>query len=100
MSAIPSVSRRGLFRFDWLAQAARTAPRPPRVDAAGCLARTGCAVCVERCPVPGALAFGADAGALAPAIDPAACDRCGRCVAVCPAPRPCIDLGDPDRSAA
>ena len=86
MTVMPS--RRALLQLQWLRPA-------PRVDAGGCLARTGCGVCVERCPIPGAMTFGAALAAAGPVpvIDAAACDRCGRCVEVCPAPSRCIVLG-------
>lgn len=57
---------------------------PPDVSAGACLrnnlvvaARTGCTKCKEACPI--------DAITLDPvAIDPTACDGCGRCVPTCP----------------
>jgi ferredoxin len=55
----------------------------PRVLAHACIALTSfCTVCSERCPVPGAIVMTAGR----PAVVPAACDGCGRCVATCPAP--------------
>ncbi|MBK7538532.1 MAG: 4Fe-4S binding protein [Myxococcales bacterium] len=55
----------------------------PSVVGARCLALTSfCAVCVERCPAPSAIAL---RGGL-PQIDPARCDGCGQCLAACPAP--------------
>lgn len=72
------VSRRDLFRWH--------APEPRAtvlVDPVSCTARVDfCAVCVERCPVPGAITMQGSA----PVIDDARCDGCGRCVEVCPAP--------------
>lgn len=79
MTAVPS--RRALLGLGWL--------RVPHVEPAACLARTGCGICVERCPIPGAMALAADA----PVIDADACDRCGVCTVVCPSPTPCIVLG-------
>ena len=55
----------------------------PFIVAAACLAtRSFCSVCVERCPVPGAIRVSAGQ----PQIQPALCTGCGQCVAVCPAP--------------
>lgn len=48
-----------------------------------------CSVCVERCPVPGALAVGDDGR---PVVDPSACTGCGVCQHVCPAPVPAISV--------
>lgn len=61
----------------------------PRIDGEACLAtRTMCSVCVERCPRPGAIVV--EAGR--PRVVAAACDGCGRCLAVCPAPSLAIGL--------
>ena len=55
----------------------------PAVIEHRCLAtRSFCSVCVERCPVPGAILV--ELGR--PRVDPAKCDGCGRCVLTCPAP--------------
>lgn len=55
----------------------------PSVVAEACLAATSfCSVCVERCPVPGAIAI-VDRR---PRVIAAACDGCGECVRACPAP--------------
>ena len=55
-----------------------------RVRARDCLAARGgfCTVCVERCPVPGAIAL-VDGW---PAVDPEVCTGCAVCASVCPAP--------------
>lgn len=49
-----------------------------------CLAVQGtfCSVCVEHCPVPGALRL--DSGR--PVVAAEACTGCGRCAYACPAP--------------
>ena len=48
-----------------------------------CLAtRSFCSVCVERCPIPGAIVVALGR----PRVDPAQCNGCGRCVVTCPAP--------------
>lgn len=49
-----------------------------------CLAWQGsfCSVCVEQCPVPGAIAVAAGK----PTVDAAICTGCGVCAYVCPAP--------------
>ncbi len=80
------VSRRDLFRW------AAPAPSPRLlVDPVSCTARVDfCAVCVERCPVPGALTMRGSA----PVVDAARCDGCGRCVAACPAPFRALELLD------
>jgi len=41
-----------------------------------------CSVCVERCPVPGAITFGGDV----PEVNERLCTGCGMCQYVCPAP--------------
>lgn len=52
-----------------------------------CLAyRSFCSVCVERCPVPGAITV--ERGI--PSVNAAACTGCGICAQVCPAPRNAI----------
>lgn len=66
-------------------------PDAPRVmgqaviAAHDCLAYlgTGCAVCVEQCPVPGALRLVGGR----PVVDAATCTGCGVCQHVCPSPR-------------
>jgi ferredoxin-type protein NapG len=47
-----------------------------------------CSVCVERCPVPGAMAFAGDV----PAANEALCTGCGICQHVCPAPNNAIAM--------
>lgn len=55
----------------------------PKVLEHRCLAtRSFCSVCVERCPVPGAIVVTLGR----PRVDPAQCNGCGRCVVTCPAP--------------
>ena len=49
---------------------------------------TGCTVCVERCPVPGALVL--EQGL--PRVVPAVCTGCNVCHEVCPAPGQAIRL--------
>ncbi len=55
-----------------------------------CLNRlsSSCSVCVERCPVPGVMAFLGDL----PSVDGAMCTGCGICQHVCPAPTNAIVL--------
>jgi ferredoxin-type protein NapG len=59
-----------------------------RVQPLDCLNRlsASCSVCVERCPVPGAMAFAGDV----PAVNEALCTGCGVCQHVCPAPQNAI----------
>jgi MauM/NapG family ferredoxin protein len=59
-----------------------------RVQALDCLNRlsTTCSVCVERCPVPGALDF---VGGV-PEVNEPLCTGCGICQHVCPAPNNAI----------
>lgn len=45
-----------------------------------------CSVCAERCPVEGAIVI--ELGR--PRIVETACDGCGQCLKVCPAPRPAL----------
>ncbi|QIF04393.1 hypothetical protein G5S37_23665 [Roseimicrobium sp. ORNL1] len=52
-----------------------------------CIALTSfCAVCVERCPVPGAMV--SQRGM--PTVMPEVCTGCGICFDVCPAPRKAV----------
>lgn len=67
-----------------------------RVQPLDCLNRLSstCSVCVERCPVPGAMAFAGDV----PAVNEALCTGCGVCQHVCPSPRNAIlMLPNPER---
>jgi ferredoxin len=67
-----------------------------RVREADCLATTSfCSVCVERCPVEGAIVV--ELGR--PRVDPTRCDGCGVCVGVCPAPRNALELVPHQRPA-
>ena len=61
-----------------------------RVDVYACLATApgGCSVCVEQCPVPGALTR--ERGR--PIVDPDACVGCGVCHHVCPSPSNAVML--------
>lgn len=84
-----ATTRTGVGRLDRVdaAGVAPATPLPagtaPRVLRHACLALTSfCAVCVERCPVPGAIVV--EAGW--PRVVADRCDGCGTCVAVCPAP--------------
>jgi Na+-translocating ferredoxin:NAD+ oxidoreductase RNF subunit RnfB len=55
-----------------------------------CLAyeRSFCTVCVERCPISGAITSTRGI----PLVDPTLCDGCGICVELCPAPEPAIRM--------
>ncbi len=67
-----------------------------RVQALDCLNRMSqtCSVCVEQCPVPGAIAFAGDV----PAVNDPLCTGCGLCQHVCPAPQNAIlMLPNPER---
>ncbi len=80
----PALARRGLAAAP-AGRAAFALPPAlvPSVLAHACLATTTfCSVCVERCPRPGAIVVAAGR----PRVVPEACDGCGQCVAVCPAP--------------
>jgi ferredoxin-type protein NapG len=59
-----------------------------RVSPLDCLNRLSatCSVCVERCPVPGAIDFVADV----PEVNERLCTGCGICQHVCPAPQNAI----------
>ncbi len=70
-----------------------SARRPARMGSArvlahDCIAATGCSVCVEQCPVPGAISRVGGR----PVIDAERCTGCGVCLHVCPAPRKAILL--------
>lgn len=60
------------------------------VQAFDCLNRLGttCSVCVERCPVPGAMSW---AGGV-PTVDASLCTGCGQCHYACPAPSNAIAI--------
>lgn len=58
-----------------------------RIVTEECLGHSSfCSVCAERCPVEGAIVI--ELGR--PRIVESACDGCGQCVHVCPAPRPAL----------
>jgi ferredoxin-type protein NapG len=64
-----------------------------------CLNRLGtpCSVCLERCPVPGALSLAGNV----PVVEERLCTGCGICQHVCPSPRNAIlMLPNPDRPTA
>ena len=74
-------------------ECAESAPLPvARLQPAACLAYRGtvCSVCVERCPVPGAIAVQSGR----PSIVRDVCTGCGDCVARCPAPVNALSLED------
>jgi ferredoxin len=55
----------------------------PRVLPHRCLATTSfCSVCVERCPIEGAIVVTLGR----PQVEAHRCDGCGKCIAACPAP--------------
>lgn len=71
------------------AEAPPAALRVAVIQGRFCLALTSfCRTCLERCPVPGALAL---AGGM-PQVQPAICTGCGVCHDVCPAPRQAVLL--------
>ena len=59
-----------------------------RVQGLDCLNRhaSPCSVCIERCPVPGAIAFVGDV----PEVEESLCTGCGQCQHACPAPQNAI----------
>ncbi|MBM43683.1 MAG: quinol dehydrogenase [Phycisphaerae bacterium] len=59
------------------------------IDRDACLPWNGqeCRLCLDHCPVPGAMELVEDDGASGPVIEPASCTGCGVCLSVCPAPR-------------
>ena len=82
-----ALNRRGLFALlsRPLQRTAAVQPQDPVAVIQGrhCIALTSfCAVCVERCPVPGALRVTNGM----PSVVPEACTGCGICHEVCPAP--------------
>jgi MinD superfamily P-loop ATPase len=89
-----TISRRGLFTLVARAVAPvlqpRAAVQPEEaeellavVQGRHCLALSSfCSVCVERCPIPGALHVFKGL----PMVVPDACNGCGICHQVCPAP--------------
>jgi Na+-translocating ferredoxin:NAD+ oxidoreductase RNF subunit RnfB len=100
-----AVSRRGFLRGGFLGILRECGPSAPnararpddrrkiaRILPTACSAYRGaeCRVCVEHCPIPGAIAV--ERGR--PTVQASLCDGCGRCVVPCPAPRPAILLLD------
>ncbi len=90
------VSRRDLFRI--FGRRVQPAPRPVAepdplrvalVSGRHCLALTSrCSVCIEQCPIPGAMQW--DAGL--PMVNPDICNGCRICQQVCPAPTNAIRM--------
>ncbi len=90
------LSRRGFLGGGFLRVLAGGGPEAPaaepeyvaRVLPTACIAFRGtlCVTCVERCPLPGAIAL--ERGR--PRVDASVCDGCGVCADVCPAPRTAI----------
>ena len=78
-------------------------PTQPRAIASAtiltwtCLAYQGgtCSICVEQCPVPGAINMKRGR----PEIDPTVCTGCGVCHHVCPAPENSVRIMPLDRSS-
>jgi len=69
------------------ASSSPTVPRVAVIQGRYCLAyHSICSVCVERCPVPGAISV--ERGI--PMVVPAVCPGCGVCHEVCPARRHAI----------
>lgn len=92
-----SISRRDLFRsvFGRKAEVAAVSPQTDDLQTAlildrFCLAYQGsfCSVCVERCPVDGAMVV--ERGK--PRVDPDFCTGCNICHEVCPAPKNAVFL--------
>lgn len=79
-----ALSRRALL-FDGLR---RLRPRQDVAVVHGDRCVLFCSVCVERCPVPGALEWRAGR----PAVVADRCDGCGSCAEVCPAPELAIEI--------
>jgi ferredoxin len=87
--ASPEPRPRGLvswLRSDPGASVPATGNGHARILRFECLAgaATGCTVCAERCPVPGAL-LQSDPR-IVPSVDPDRCNGCGACARACPAP--------------
>ena len=78
-------ARRALFGWMWgEAPPPEEGARVAVIDSAACLNAHAdfCATCVERCPVPGAIAL----EGRRVVVDPERCTGCGECAARCPAP--------------
>ena len=92
MSSLPRISRRdllrGRFAFRTDRAAGPDAPRTAVILSWSCLAHRGtfCSVCVERCPVDGAMSLSEGR----PVVDPDRCTGCGDCAPVCPSPSPAV----------
>ncbi len=67
---------------------AREARQIARIAPFACMAASGCTVCSERCPEPGAItwSFGR------PRVEAERCTGCGACQEACPAPLRAITL--------
>lgn len=77
----------------WLArERARTVmastPQVARITSFTCIAASGCSVCSERCPEPGAIVLTHGR----PRVEEALCTGCGACAEACPAPTLAISL--------
>ena len=82
-----STSRRAFLRGDWKRLPELVRSTGPVVIGPGCLAlnRVVCRSCADRCEA-GAIRFRLVAGGLSrPELSAERCNRCGDCVAVCPA---------------
>jgi MinD superfamily P-loop ATPase len=62
--------------------------RVARIAPFACIAASGCSVCSERCPEPGAIALARGR----PVVEASLCTGCGACHEACPAPLRAIQL--------
>lgn len=67
---------------------ARETPRVARIVPFACIAASGCSVCSERCPEPGAIVLSSGR----PVVEPSRCTGCGACHEACPAPLRAVQL--------
>ena len=86
-----AVSRRDLLR-SLVRPTVRTVPT---VDAARCVAKSGCRSCADACPAPGMVVVGGRAR-----VDPAPCIGCGRCAVACPTSAVALGPAEPAARAA